>query len=89
MRLDLFLKLSRLVKRRTVANELSEAGAITVNGLIAKPAKDVKVGDVLVITGTTTQTTVEVLDLPRRGTAKGQAADCYRVVSERQISVEL
>ena len=47
MRLDKYLKVSRLIKRRTVANEAAGAGRIAVNGKIAKPSADVKPGDVL------------------------------------------
>ncbi len=47
MRLDLFLKTSRLVKRRTVAQEMCVAGRVLVNGNEAKPAKEVKQGDVI------------------------------------------
>ena len=47
MRLDKFLKVSRIIKRRTVANEAAGAGRIDVNGKIAKPSADVKPGDVL------------------------------------------
>lgn len=47
MRLDKFLKVSRIIKRRTVANEAAGAGRIAVNGRIAKPSADVKPGDVL------------------------------------------
>lgn len=47
MRLDKFLKVSRIIKRRTVANEAAGAGRIAVNGKIAKPSAEVKPGDVL------------------------------------------
>lgn len=47
MRLDKFLKVSRIIKRRTVANEAAGAGRIAINGKIAKPSADVKPGDVL------------------------------------------
>lgn len=47
MRLDKFLKVSRLIKRRTVANEAAAAGRISINGKVAKPAAEVKEGDVL------------------------------------------
>ena len=50
MRLDKYLKVSRLIKRRTVANEACDAGKVTVNGKIARASYDVKVGDVLEIT---------------------------------------
>ena len=49
MRLDKFLKVSRLIKRRTVANSVSEMGRVTVNGNIAKPAKQLKAGDIIEI----------------------------------------
>lgn len=47
MRLDKFLKMSRIVKRRTVAQEMAEAGAVKVSGRVAKPATEVREGDVL------------------------------------------
>ena len=49
MRLDKYLKISRIIKRRTVANEAADAGRITFNGKVAKPSSDVKAGDVLEI----------------------------------------
>lgn len=49
MRIDKYLKVSRLIKRRTVANEACEQGRITVNGKVVKPSYDVKIGDVLSI----------------------------------------
>ena len=50
MRLDKYLKVSRLIKRRTVANEACDAGKIAVNGKIARASYDVKVGDIIEIT---------------------------------------
>ena len=47
MRLDKYLKVSRLIKRRTVANEACDGGRITVNGRVAKASNDVKIGDVI------------------------------------------
>ena len=49
MRLDKYLKVSRLIKRRTVANEACDGGRITVNGRVAKASNDVKIGDVIEI----------------------------------------
>ena len=49
MRLDKFLKVSRLIKRRTVANEACDAGRVTVNGKVAKASQDVKTGDIIEI----------------------------------------
>ena len=51
MRLDKFLKVSRLVKRRTVANNISDLGRVFVNGNIAKPAKQLKTGDIISFKG--------------------------------------
>ena len=47
MRLDKYLKVSRIIKRRTVANEAAGAGRVSVNGKVAKPGTDVKIGDTL------------------------------------------
>ena len=49
MRLDKYLKVSRIIKRRTVAKEASEGGRVTLNGKVAKPSPEVKVGDVMEI----------------------------------------
>ena len=49
MRLDKFLKVSRIIKRRTVANEAADCGRISVNGRVVKPSYEVKVGDIVEI----------------------------------------
>ena len=49
MRLDKFLKVSRIIKRRTVANEAADGGRISVNGRVVKPSYEVKVGDIIEI----------------------------------------
>ena len=49
MRLDKFLKVSRVIKRRTVANEAADGGRVSVNGKVVKPSYDVKVGDIVEI----------------------------------------
>ena len=61
MRLDKYLKVSRIIKRRTVAKEVSDAGKITVNGRPAKASTDVKVGDKLVLTFGGKELEVEIL----------------------------
>ena len=63
MRLDKFLKVSRLIKRRTVANEACDAGRVTVNGKTAKASQDVKVGDVIEIGFGTREVKVRVLEV--------------------------
>ena len=63
MRLDKFLKVSRLIKRRTVANEACDAGRVSVNGQVAKASVKVKVGDIIEIQFGTKTVKVEVLDI--------------------------
>ncbi|MBH1940735.1 RNA-binding S4 domain-containing protein [Mobilitalea sibirica] len=63
MRLDKFLKISRLIKRRTVANEACDAGRVTINGKPAKASATVKVGDVIEIGFGGKSVKVEVLDI--------------------------
>ena len=80
MRLDKFLKVSRLIKRRTVANEACDASHISVNGRMAKASYDVKVGDIIEISFGERVTRVNVLDV-RDFTAKADAASLYEVIS--------
>ena len=63
MRLDKFLKVSRLIKRRTVANEACDAGRVLINGKVAKASNSVKVGDVIEIQFGNKEVKVEVLDV--------------------------
>lgn len=77
MRLDKFLKVSRLIKRRTVANEACDAGRVTVNGKPAKASAGVKVGDVIEILFGTKTVKVEVLDI-QDTTKKDEAKDLFR-----------
>ena len=64
MRLDKFLKMSRIIKRRTIANEAADSGRVVVNGKQAKPSYDVKVGDVIEIKFGDKTSKFEVLKLP-------------------------
>lgn len=77
MRLDKFLKVSRLIKRRTVANEACDAGRVLVNGNVAKASVKVKVGDVIEIQFGTKTVKVEVLDI-QDTTKKEEAKDLFR-----------
>ena len=77
MRLDKFLKVSRLIKRRTVANEACDAGRVLVNGKPAKASVKVKVGDVIEIQFGTKNVKVEVLDI-QDTTKKEEAKDLFR-----------
>jgi ribosomal 50S subunit-recycling heat shock protein len=80
MRLDKFLKVSRLIKRRTVANEACDAGKVSVNGRPVKASYDVKIGDVIEISFGQRTVKVEVLALAE-STKKEDAAAMYREVA--------
>ena len=77
MRLDKFLKISRLIKRRTVANEACDAGRVSVNGVAAKASVKVKVNDVIEIQFGMKTVKVEVLDI-QDTTKKEEAKELYR-----------
>ena len=77
MRLDKFLKVSRLIKRRTVANEACDAGRVLVYGKTAKAAVKVKPGDVIEIQFGTRTVKVEVLEL-QETTKKEEAKDLFK-----------
>lgn len=77
MRLDKFLKVSRLIKRRTIANEACDAGRVLVNGNVAKASVKVKPHDVIEIAFGTKTVKVEVLEI-RDTTKKEEAKDLFR-----------
>lgn len=83
MRLDLFLKTSRLVKRRSLARELCDNGRVLVNGSEAKPAKEVKPGDRIGLVFTSRTLELEVLSLPASRTRPAAYA-VYRVISDER-----
>ena len=80
MRLDKYLKVSRLIKRRTVANEACDAGRVMVNDKVAKASVDVKVGDVIEIAFGQKSVKVRVLDI-QDTTKKDEAKDLFEYVS--------
>ena len=79
MRLDKFLKVSRLIKKRTEANEACDAGRVLVNGKTAKASVKVKPGDVIEIQFGTRTVKVEVLDL-QETTKKEEAKELFRYI---------
>ena len=81
MRLDKFLKVSRLSKRRTVANEACDAGRVMVNGKPAKASVNVKVGDEIEILFGQKAVKVRVLDI-QDTTKKDEAKDLFEYISE-------
>lgn len=80
MRLDKFLKVSRLIKRRTVANSVSETGRVLVNGNSAKPAKQLKVGDIIEIEYANYTLKVEVLIVPNGNVSIQEASTLYKEI---------
>ncbi|MGA4722399.1 RNA-binding S4 domain-containing protein [Fictibacillus nanhaiensis] len=84
MRLDKFLKVSRLIKRRTVAKEISDQGRISINGLQAKASSDVKVGDELAIRFGQKLVKVKINEL-KDMTKKEDADNMYTVLEENRI----
>lgn len=77
MRLDKYLKVSRLIKRRTVANEACDAGRVSVNGKPAKASLEVKIGDVIEIGFGTRNVKVEVTDIAETQ-KKDEAKELYK-----------
>ena len=81
MRLDKYLKVSRLIKRRTLAKEVAENKRILVNGLLAKPSKELKIGDEITIEFGNKDVTVRVISLEAT-TKKSEATNLYELVRE-------
>ncbi|WP_404330658.1 RNA-binding S4 domain-containing protein [Mesobacillus maritimus] len=85
MRLDKFLKVSRLIKRRTMAKEVSDQGRILVNGLAAKASTNVKVGDELTVRFGQRVITAKIERI-QETTKKEEAANMYTIVKEERLS---
>ena len=80
MRLDKFLKVSRLIKRRTVANEVSDMGRVYVNGNSAKPSKQIKEGDEIRIEYANRTVAARVLKVPLNNVSVQEAPTLYEIV---------
>jgi ribosomal 50S subunit-recycling heat shock protein len=81
MRLDKFLKVSRIIKRRTVANEICAAGRVLVNGRPAKPGAEVKAGDILDIGFGSGHSRLRILNI-RETVRKEEAPDLYEILQD-------
>ncbi len=81
MRLDKYLKVSRIIKRRTVANEAADAGRVTINGKTAKPSSVVAVGDILEIRFGSNQMKVRVRSVKEHA-AKDEASGMYEALTD-------
>ncbi len=77
MRLDKFLKVSRIIKRRTVANEACDGGRVCVNGKAAKASCEVKIGDIISISFGNNTTKIEVVSIKEQ-TKKDEASQMYK-----------
>ena len=79
MRLDKWLKVSRLIKRRTVAQEACDGGRVSINGVVAKPSREVKVGDVISVSFGAKTVRAEILSVAEV-VRKDDAAAMYREI---------
>lgn len=84
MRLDKYLKVSRLIKRRTVAKEVCDGGKVKINGNVAKAGSNVKVGDKLLITFGERQVQAEILEV-RENVKADEAKTLYRLIEGTEI----
>lgn len=84
MRLDKYLKVSRIIKRRTVANEACDAGRVVVNGKIARASYDVKVNDVIELTLGARTVKARVVSVNEYA-KKDEAAMMYEIIEEKQV----
>ncbi len=80
MRLDKYLKVARIIKRRTVANEACSHDRVTINGKEAKPSKEVKVGDVVTVGFGDNKLTFRVLEVPEGNVSKNSVGMLYEII---------
>ena len=81
MRLDKFLKVSRLIKRRTVANEVSDTGRVLINNNPAKPAKQVKENDIITIEYANRPVKAKILKVPDGNVSVQEASSLYELIN--------
>jgi ribosomal 50S subunit-recycling heat shock protein len=90
MRLDLYLKSTRLILRRSLAKEFTKAGLVKVNGVKAKSGREVKVGDEIQIKRHNRLTRVKVTEVPqKKQVSKNNAANLYKIISEEILDDEM
>jgi ribosomal 50S subunit-recycling heat shock protein len=88
MRLDVFLKASRLCPRRTIAQKLCDAGLVSLNGTPAKSAHHVKLADEIIIRRRDKITTLRVVSVPQRNqVSKEEARGLYELLSEESVEI--
>lgn len=90
MRLDLFLKASRLIARRSLAQQFCDAGLIKINDLTAKSSREVKTGDEIEIKKSNRLTKVKVLEVPaKKQVSRTDAANLYEIIVEEILADEM
>ncbi len=82
MRLDKFLKVSRIIKRRSVANEVCDMARVFVNNNPAKPAKQLKEGDIIMIEYKTRVLKAKILKIPTGNVSINEASSLYEIIEE-------
>ena len=85
MRIDKYLKLTRLIKRRTIAKELLERGIFSINGKVAKPSTEVKVGDILSLPLGRHKLTIEIVNVLDY-CSKQDATELYKIITEKGVT---
>lgn len=83
MRLDKYLKVARIIKRRTVANEACSNERVTVNGKEAKPSKEVKAGDICTISFGDKVVTFKILEVPQGNVNKSETSMLYEITGDK------
>ncbi|KPK77467.1 MAG: hypothetical protein AMJ89_02385 [candidate division Zixibacteria bacterium SM23_73] len=89
MRLDSFLSDTRLIKRRTQAKKACENKIVLVDGMVAKPSKEVRPGQILTINFTNKTLEVEILEVPQKSVKKEEAKNFYKIIREEKTREEL
>lgn len=82
MRIDKFLKVSRVIKRRTLAKEVTDKGRVQINNRVAKSSSEVKVGDIITIGFGQKQLTIKVTQI-KETTKKEEANEMYEIIEEK------
>ena len=86
MRVDVYLKQTRLIKRRSLAKELCEEGAVSINGHVVRAGRSVSPGDAVTLSLRNRRLAVEVVDIPERPPSPAHASDFYRIITDEATS---
>ena len=86
MRIDKYLKVSRVIKRRTIAKDILDLGFVTINDKVAKPSSEVKENDIIELTLGERRLSVKVIGLSEQ-TKKKEASSLFEVIADEQISL--